>query len=280
MFIEYNMDQLYLPMNLELDIPPNHISCVVNTAVTRLDDAIFEIAYPGGGRDSYHPKMMTKIVIYAYTQRIYSSRQIAKAVRENVPFMWLAGRQTPDFRTINRFRIERMKDVLEKIFTDVLELLVEEGYVKLENYFVDGTKTEANANRYTFVWGKAVAKHKARLQEKVKTLFASIEELERQEELEHSGHDLLEQGESSQLTSKDTWTCMNGRKLTFERQNRGKTDSGYQTQLRTYRSENCEGCLLRERCMKSSGNREIRVSLEYLRYKQQAAIDEMRQKIG
>ncbi|MFD1675612.1 transposase, partial [Alicyclobacillus fodiniaquatilis] len=52
---------------------------------------------------------------------------------------------------------------------------------------------------------------------------------------------------------------------------RGKTGSGYQTQLRTYRSENCEGCLLRERCTKSSGNREIRVSLEYLRYKQQAA---------
>ncbi|WP_238413493.1 transposase [Alicyclobacillus sp. TC] len=133
MFIEYNMDQQYLPMDLELDIPPGHISRVVNTAVNRLDDTIFKTAYPGGGRDSYHPKMMTKIVIYAYTQRIYSSRQIAKAVRENVPFMWLAGRQTPDFRTINRFRTERMKDVLEKIFTGVLELLVEEGYVKLEN---------------------------------------------------------------------------------------------------------------------------------------------------
>jgi len=70
---------------------------------------------------------------------------------------------------------------------------------------------------------------------------------------------------------KDVWTCLNQRKLTFQRQSRGKTDSGYQTQLRTYRSENCEGCLLRERCTKSSGNREIRVSLEYLRYKQQAA---------
>jgi len=161
MFIEYNMDQLFLPMDLEVDIPPNHISRVINAAVNRLDNSIFEVVYPGGGRDSYHPKMMTKIVIYAYTQRIYSSRQIAKAVRENVPFMWLAGRQTPDFRTINRFRTDRMKDVLEKVFTGVLELLVEERYVKLENYFVDGTKIEANANRYTFVWGKAVAKHKA-----------------------------------------------------------------------------------------------------------------------
>ncbi|PAK46733.1 transposase, partial [Paenibacillus sp. 7541] len=83
------------------------------------------------------------IIIYAYSQRIYSSRQIAKAVRENIPFMWLAARQRPDFRTINRFRSERMKDVLEKVFTAVLELLVEEGYIKLEHYFVDGTKIEA-----------------------------------------------------------------------------------------------------------------------------------------
>lgn len=66
----------------------------------------------------------TKVIIYAYTQRIYSSRQIAKAVRENIPFMWLAARQTPHFRTINRFRSERMKDVLEKVFAAVLVCFV------------------------------------------------------------------------------------------------------------------------------------------------------------
>ncbi|WP_379141792.1 transposase [Paenibacillus sp. sgz500992] len=100
MYIQYTMDQLYLPMDLEEDIPQNHLVCVVNAAVNRLDDAIFDAVYPGGGRDSYHPKMLTKVIIYAYTQRIYSSRQIAKAVRENIPFMWLAGRQRPDFRTL------------------------------------------------------------------------------------------------------------------------------------------------------------------------------------
>jgi len=66
--------------------------------------------------------MLTKVIIYAYTQRIYSSRQIAKAVRENIMFMWLAGRQRPDFRTNIRFRSERMKDVLETVFTGVLPL--------------------------------------------------------------------------------------------------------------------------------------------------------------
>ena len=68
-------------MDLEEDIPQNHLVRVVNDAVNRLDDRIFEAAYPGGRRHSYHPKMLTKIIIYAYTQRIYSSRQIAKSMR-------------------------------------------------------------------------------------------------------------------------------------------------------------------------------------------------------
>ncbi|WP_373271266.1 transposase [Paenibacillus sp. MY03] len=145
------MDQLHLPMDLEDDIPPNHLVRVVNETVNHLDGKIFRDAYPGGGRDNYHPKMLTKVIIYAYTQQNYSSCQIAKAVRENIMFMWITGRQRPDFRTINRFRSERMKDILETVFTGVLQFLAAEKYVKLEHYFVDGTKIEANANRYTEV---------------------------------------------------------------------------------------------------------------------------------
>jgi transposase len=140
------MDQLCLPMDLEEDIPESHLVRVKNAAVNRLDDAIFDAAYPGGGGDSYHPKMLTKVIIYAYTQRIYSSRQIAKAVRENLPFMWLAGRQRPHFRTLNRFRSQRMRNILETVFTAVLQFLADDKYVSLEHYFVDGTKIEANAN--------------------------------------------------------------------------------------------------------------------------------------
>ncbi|RCW39163.1 IS1182 family transposase [Paenibacillus prosopidis] len=208
MYIQYTMDQLTLPMDLEEDIPKNHLVRVVNAAVNRLSDSIFASVYPGGGRDSYHPKMLTKVIIYAYTQRIYSSRQIAKAVRENIMFMWIAGRQRPDFRTINRFRSERMKAVLETVFTAVLQFLAEENYVKLEHYFVDGTKIEANANRYTFVWGKAVVKQKAKLQEKVQTLFATIEEAENQEEQTNSGQDLSELGEASKITSEKLETAV------------------------------------------------------------------------
>ncbi|MEK5026585.1 MULTISPECIES: IS1182 family transposase [Paenibacillus] len=201
MYIQYTMDQLCLPMDLEEDIPEHHLVRIVNAAVNRLDDGIFDVAYPGGGRDSYHPKMLTKVIIYAYTQRIYSSRQIAKSIRENIPFMWLAGRQRPDFRTLNRFRSQRMKNVLETVFTAVLQFLADEKYVSLEHYFVDGTKIEANANRYTFVWGKAVSKHKATLQDKVHALFADIETAEEQEEQGNPGKDLAELGTDSEVSS-------------------------------------------------------------------------------
>lgn len=200
MYIEYTMDQLSLPMDLQEDIPQNHLVRVVNDAINRLDTKVFTQAYPGGGRDSYHPKMLMKVIIYAYSQRIYSSRQIAKAVRENIMFMWIAGRQRPDFRTINRFRSERMKDVLETVFTAVLQFLADEKYVNLEHYFMDGTKIEANANRYTFVWGKAVVKHKMKLQEKVQTLFKTIDQAQQQEDREQSDQDLKEMDEASTIT--------------------------------------------------------------------------------
>lgn len=71
-----------------------------------------------------------------------------KRLRENVNFMWLAGGNQPDFHTINDFRGKTMKEAVRAVFTKVLELLVEEGYIKMENYFVDGTKIGANANAH------------------------------------------------------------------------------------------------------------------------------------
>lgn len=200
-FVDYNMDQLFLPMDLEELIPPQHVVRVVNDAIDRVKDDVFLQHYPGGGRSSYHPKMMTKIIVFAYTQKIYSSRMIAKAVRENIPFMWLSARQTPDHRTINRFRSERMKPIIDEVFTSILQLLIEEGYVKLENYFLDGTKIEANANRYTYVWKKSVDRHQKNLQNKIHDLLREIDEIEKQEMKIYGDQNLEELGENSTLTA-------------------------------------------------------------------------------
>ena len=146
---------MLLPTDLEAQIPPKHLVRVVNTAIEKMNLARLLVQYKGGGTSSYYPKMLLKVLVYAYTQQLYSSRKIAKALRENIYFMWLSGNQQPDFRTINRFRSEVVKAVIEEILTSVLELLLEEGYVKLENYFPDGTKIEANANKYSWVWPRA-----------------------------------------------------------------------------------------------------------------------------
>jgi transposase len=183
-----------IPPSWDELVPADHLVRVVNGAVDKIDLEPLLRKYKGGGTSSYHPGMMLKVLVYAYTQRIYSSRQISKALRENVNFMWLSGGNRPDFRTINGFRGEKMKGVIEAVFTAVLELLVEEGYVKLENYFVDGTKIEANANRHKVVWAKSRAKYQERLREKVKELLKEIDAVNEAEDEVYGDKDLEEMG--------------------------------------------------------------------------------------
>ena len=128
-----------LPADLEEIIPEKHVVRVINETIDGLELHVLMQQYKGGGTSSYHPKMMLKVLVYAYTQGVYSSREIAKGLRENVNFMWISGQNQPDFRTLNRFRGEVMKGIIQEVFGEVLELLIEAGYVKLEEYFVDGT---------------------------------------------------------------------------------------------------------------------------------------------
>lgn len=91
---------------------------------------------------------------------------IARQCRENINAMWLAGFQKPDFRTINKFRSEKLEGSIKEIFISTVKLLNKKGYVSLEKYFVDGTKIESAANKYTFVWKREVEKNEKKLDEK------------------------------------------------------------------------------------------------------------------
>ncbi|WP_175638096.1 IS1182 family transposase [Metabacillus schmidteae] len=200
-FVNYNMNQLVLPLDLEILIPQNHLSTIVHEAVEKLDDTLLVQPYKGGGRPSYHPKMLLKVIIYAYTQKVYSGRQMEKLLTENIYFMWLSGSQTPDFRTINRFRSERMRDIIYQVFFSIVELLREKGLVKLENYFVDGTKIEANANQYTFVWRKATEKYEKSLDDKYRQLASQIEHILEVEEKSAPSMGLEEKLKETPITS-------------------------------------------------------------------------------
>lgn len=199
-FKEYQMGQpMLLPPNLEELIPEKHLVRVINRVVEEMDLREIISGYKGGGTSSYHPKMLLKLIVYAYAEKNYSGRQIAKAIRENINYMWLSGGNRPDFRTINRFRGERLKGKIQAVFTEVLEYLIEHKFIKLENYFVDGTKIEANANRYSFAWKKSTQKYKNNLQAKVKELFVEIDKINAAEEAEYGDRDLEEMGEESEI---------------------------------------------------------------------------------
>jgi transposase len=188
-------------MDTQVLIPEQHLARLIDLAVNQMNPTIFDSLYPGGGRPAYHPKMMLKVILYAYSNRIYSSRQIAKQLTENIIFMWLSGEQQPDFRTINRFRSERMKDVIYETFFSIVDLLREEGLVKLEDYFLDGTKIEANANKYTFVWRKSTEKYDQKLDEKFRQIVLDIEQVTREDEEAEQELDLQEKLEESPISS-------------------------------------------------------------------------------
>jgi transposase len=194
-FKPYVMHQMALmPQSYDEVIPTGHLVRVVNDAVEKIDIESLLKQYSGGGRPSYHPKMMLKVLVYAYAEKIYSSRRIAKALRENVYFRWLSGESQPDFRTINDFRGSRMKAVIGEVFGLVVEYLMEQGYVKLEEYFVDGTKIEADGNKHKVVWAKRKERYEKRVKEQIKELLEEIDRVNEEEEAEYGERDLEEMG--------------------------------------------------------------------------------------
>ena len=131
--------------------------------------------------------MLLKVLIYGYLKNIYSSRKLEEALKENIPFMWLSGMlSNPDHSTISDFRSQRLKDLIKDIFTQVVLLLAEEGLVDIKTLYSEGTKIETNANRYTFVWAKAIATNKEKIKEKLAVLWASVEEVYQREQQEIS----------------------------------------------------------------------------------------------
>lgn len=167
---------LLLPPSLDELVPENHMVRVVDAVIDRLDISDILSTYRGGGNSAFNPKMMLKVLVFAYLSNVYSSRRIEDLLRRDIYFMWLAGMKRPDFRTINYYRGKRLKDGFDAVFTQVVELLHEEGFVSLKVQYIDGTKIESVANKYTFVWRGSVEKYDARLKAKTEALLRQIEQ--------------------------------------------------------------------------------------------------------
>lgn len=203
-FKEYQQGQLMLlPPSLEELIDDNDMVRVVSRVVDTLDTKEIEEGFKGGGCPSYNPVMMLKVIVYAYGNKLYSSRQIAKALKRDIAFMWLSGMQQPDFNTINRFRSEYFKSSLSSVFAKVVGYLLEQGYIKSEDYFLDGTKLEADAGKYSHVWKANVIRYKQRVVKRVEDILAEVERINAEEDAIFEGKDLPEYGHGKTISSKE-----------------------------------------------------------------------------
>ncbi|WP_096189639.1 IS1182 family transposase [Evansella halocellulosilytica] len=197
MFKDYNMNQVVLPMDLSYKLQENDVAFAVNDLVEAIPDEAFSAFLRSTGCPAYHPRMMMKLILCAYTQSTFSGRKIEGLLKDSVRMMWLAQGYEPSYRTINRFRVHpESQELLRHCFVQFRCQLVEEKLIDDEAIFIDGTKVKANANKFTFVWRKSVERYSAGLVEKSNQLY---EELLNQDIIPAIERDNLEELSSEEL---------------------------------------------------------------------------------
>ena len=158
---EYSAFQLKLPLDLGIKIPSDD---PVRTFIKVLEGVNLRKYLPnktGRGRNGYDPYMMLKVVLFAYTNGIYSLREIESALKTDIRFMYLANEETPSFKTIGEF-ISSLQDNIHNIFVDINKYLIanDNTIEDRDTLYLDGTNYEANANKFSFVWKKTALKTK------------------------------------------------------------------------------------------------------------------------
>ena len=189
-FRPYTPNQTVLfPQRIDEDITENDPVRMVDALVESLNLEGFRKLYKECDRSPYHPKMMLKVILYAYMNNIYSCRKIEKLLRRDIHYIWLAGYEKPDFITINRFR-NRVKNEINEVFTQTVLLLSSKGFISLNVEYIDGTKIESKANKYTFVWRKNVERNRERLMKKISVLLSQIDDVIAQEKASENNEEI------------------------------------------------------------------------------------------
>ena len=181
-FKHYDQNQpMLLPPSLDELIEANHPVRVVSHVIDQIKIDVLLKQYKPGGTSVYHPRMLLKVMVFCYLTNIFSSRKMEAGLKENIHLMRLSGMNKPDHNTLARFRSERLKDSLRQIFGQIVGLLVEEGLVSIKQLYTDGTKIEANANKYSFVWGRAIKTSKKRIANQLNELWSYTQQVAEEE---------------------------------------------------------------------------------------------------
>lgn len=175
MYKNYNMKQVVLSLDLENELEEHDIAFAINQLVESIPEPSFDLFQHNMGASSYHPRMMLKLILCGYTQSIFSGRKIEGLAKDSIRARWLTQSQYPNFRTINRFRVNPLvQPLLEECFIQFRNQLVSQDLIDTDAIFIDGTKLEANANKYTFVWKKSIDNYETSLTRKSKELYQKM----------------------------------------------------------------------------------------------------------
>jgi len=183
-FIPYTQNQLMLlPPDIREFIPEGHIVYLIDEIVESLDLSSFyrKIKNDEGGRPCYHPKMLLKVLLYAYIIGIRSSRKIAERLRSDVFFMYLSGMQYPDFRTISDFRKNNISEI-EDVFKQVVLICIELGVSRVGYIALDGTKIRASAGKKKTYKKEQLEKVIREIEREIKEILEEAEEIDKMED--------------------------------------------------------------------------------------------------
>lgn len=168
-------NQLIFSLQVTSLIPKDDSVRLLDEIASQLDYSSLYRTYNRKNYCRIAPEVLFKIIVYAYMNGIYSSRAIERACRRDINYLWLLnGQGAPDHNTIARFRTQHMQQAAQPLFNQLINHLTKHGQILHQNLFIDGTKIEANANRYTFVWKKNIIRYQKRLLEKRKQTLQQI----------------------------------------------------------------------------------------------------------
>ena len=163
----FNPKQLKLPLSFDIKIPFDSEVRTFDEVFRRIDLNQYVVAEPKVGRIGYNPVNMLKLILFCQMENITSLREMAKAAQHDIRIMWLTDELKPSHQTISEFMKYRLKDHIENIFYDVNQYIIDRENIDTDKLYIDGTKIEANANKYTFVWKGSIEKFRDKLYNKI-----------------------------------------------------------------------------------------------------------------
>lgn len=178
MYQNYITGQTEFVLNYDYNVPSRHIVRMIDAFVDSIpQEVLFDDKVATTGRPLSHPAIMLKILLFAYSRQTYSGRKIELMLEENLPMRWLARDHTYSYHTINNFRqSQHANNLIKRSFVYFTMALKDHGLIQSDAFFIDGTKLEADANKYSFTWRRAVEKYHAKLKEKTIKLYEDLVE--------------------------------------------------------------------------------------------------------